>query len=201
MENLSFGDYKKMNFAEIIIAELRKRKITQQEVANEIGENYNTLKQWLYGKRTINETVAKKLCDYLDLDYKEVTKNDPYLNALEISEISTFGEKLRKILKAKNIGHSEFAEAINISPGNLSYIINDKRTIKLKTLCEICGYLNVNIYNMIKDDPKYATFSNQFATPILSLFEEAGITNLIPNYKDVLLSLIKDNKKIFQLAD
>lgn len=200
MEKLSFGDENKKNFAEIIIAELRKRKITQQDIANEIGESYGNLKHYLYGQRPIKESVAIKLCNYLNLDYMEAIKNDPYLSSLNSFVPITFGEKIKNILRTKNISFEEFAEEIGISKGTLSYIINDNKVVKIETICKMCAYLNTNIYNMIKDDPKYALIKDQFNSSILSLLNEIGITNPIPNYEEVLKKLIKANKYLF-MAD
>lgn len=201
MEDLSFGDENKKTFAEIIIAELKKRKITQQDIANAIGEDYNSLKQCLYCKRPIKESVAIKLCNYLSLDYNEVIKNDPHLNIWQNSNAITFGQKLGKLLRTRNIDHKDFAEAVGISSATLSYIINNNRTLKLNTVCTICSYLNVSIYNMIKDDPKYKLISDSFNTSIISLLKEAGIENPIPDYESALLNLIKANKYIFEAKD
>ena len=201
MEKLSFGDEKKKTFAEIIIAELRERELTQQDIANQIGENYNNLKSYLYGHRPIKESVAKKLCNYLNLDYEEAIKNDPYLNPLNYYEPISFGQKLKALLRNKNIGFDEFAEGVGISTGTLSYIINGNKIIKLETICKICSYLNTNIYDMIKDDPQYILIKNQFNTSTIHLLNEAGIVNPISNYEEVLIKLIKANKYLFMAND
>lgn len=197
MKNINFENTNKKTFAEIIISELKRRKITQQEIANAIGEDYNSLKQCLYCKRPIKESVAIKICNFLNLDFAEATKNDPHLNIWEDSDKITFGQKLGKILKAKNIDHKDFAEAIEIAPSTLSYIINNNRTLKLNVVCKICSFLNVSIYNMIKDDPKYKLISDNFNTSILSILKEAGIDSPIPNYEEVLINLIRKNKEMF----
>ena len=81
MRKLSFGDSNK-TFAEKVICILRERKITFPFLAEPVGENVNTVKNSLYGRRHIREDLARKICKFLDVDYYEMIKDDEYLNSL-----------------------------------------------------------------------------------------------------------------------
>lgn len=196
----SFGDVdkNKKTFAEKVLVILQERNIKYTVLAREVGENVSTIKQIFYGRRKPKREVAHKICDYLKIDYFSSIKDDPYLSPLN-EEAMTFGSKLSRILSSKNITQAEFAESIGISTATLSLIINDKQSFTTDVLFKICDELNLNVYDLIKDDPRYMDFANNFVnqTTIGSLFRKVGLQNPTKEDEEILVNLINDNKTLF----
>ena len=198
MRNSSFGDSKK-TFAEKTISILKKRNISFVALAKEVGENVNTVKNSLYGRRHIREDLARKICKFLDVDYYEMIKDDEYLNSLNPNVPLSFGKKLENILISKNIYKSDFADSLGLSNATITNIIQDKTDIKKDTLINICNLLNVDIYEMIKDDPKYISIKDNLNNKISisTVFQRVGITKPVSGYEDILTDLINKNRDLF----
>ena len=196
----SFGDVEenKKTFAEKVLCILQERNIKYTVLAREVGENVSTIKQIFYGRRKPKSELAHKICDYLKIDYFSYIKDDPYLSPLNDNSLS-FGNKLSRILSSKNITQAEFAESIGISTATLSLIINDKQSFTSDVLFKICDELKLNVYDLIKDDPRYMNFASNFVnqTTIESLFRKVGIENPTKKDEEILVNLINDNKTLF----
>lgn len=198
MKDVSLGDNKeRKNFCEKVIDIMQLSKMTYKSLAEGVGENVNTLKQTLYGRRRIKKDLATKICDYLGLNYLDMTKDDPFLSSYYSSDSNSFGAKLGKELSSRGITHYEFADTIGISNGTLSRIVNNKTDIKKDTLVKICSSLNLNIYDMIKDDPKYDEYSDLYSSSVIGLFKKVGIDEPVAGYENILLDLINNNKSLF----
>ena len=202
MKDLSFGDTHR-TFAEKVIDILKAENIKFTTLAKEVGENVSTIKNCLYGRRRIKKDIAEKICDYLKVDYYEMTKDDDYLNTLNPKKSLSFGQKLSNLLTSKGILQSDLAEILGVSESTISNIVNDKYDIKKDTLVKICNTLNVDMYEMLKDDPKYSYLKEEFKNKvsILSIFRSVGINNPKENYETILMDLINDNKQLFIDSD
>lgn len=199
MKNLSLGDTDKKTFAEKTIQELNLRKMSFVTLADGVGENVSTIKQCLYGNRKIKTVTAKKICNFLHLDFNEMIKDDAYLSSLNSVEYTTFGEKFGHFIEANNLNYSDVAENIGVSRTTIFNIIKDKNETRKDTLVKLCGTYNLDFYEMIKDDPKYSDFANNFEgnTNLSSLFRKVGINSFMPEYENILINLINDNKNLF----
>lgn len=195
MKDLSLGDDKQMTFVEKIIQEMNLRKISFPSLANAVGENENSIKQILYGRRKLKPDLANKLCDFFNLDFYEMTKNEPQLN----SNYTTFGQKFSHFLDVNSLSQNDVAKEIGVSRSTISNIINDKLDTKKDTLIAICGKYNLEFYDMVKDDPKYSEFSDNLnnKTSIMKLFRKVGIFNPVDGYENILANLINQNKDLF----
>ncbi len=90
------------------------------------------------------------------------------------------GERLRQLIKEKGYKHAAFARKINCSPQQLSYMINNHRTITRNTVDEICRkFPDVNAAWLLGLDapPKREAANAKIGEQILTLFTSAD--NLI----------------------
>ncbi len=196
MKDLSLGDETRNTFVKKINEELKVRKISLFDLAKGVGENLNTIKTILYGYRKLNLDLAKRLCNYLNLDFYEMTKDDPVFNS---NKCITFGQKLGHYLDVNNLRQDDIANEIGVSRVTISNIVNDKTNTNKDILVKICGKYNLDFYDMVKDDPKYSLISDSLNNKIsvMNLFQKVGINEPIAGYEDILTNLINENKELF----
>ncbi len=196
MKDSSLGDKTKKTFVEKIIQEMTFKNISFPVLADGVGENVNSIRAILYGNRKIDLDLAKRLCNYLQLDFYNMTKDDPILNS---NKCITFGQKLAHYLDVNNLRQDDVANEIGVSRATISNIVHDKKSTNKDTLVNICGKYNLEFYDMVKDDPKYSEFSSNLnnKTSIMKLFNKVGINDPIPGYEDILTNLINENKELF----
>lgn len=89
-------------------------------------------------------------------------------------ENSTFGDRIKCILKHENIKSVDLAKAINVKPPHISQVIHNKKNLSDRTLKLISKTYNINldwlVYgkgNMYIDQNKY----NQILNRILNIFD------------------------------
>lgn len=196
MEDLSLGDENKKSFVEKVIQEMNFKNISFPVLANGVGENVNSIRSILYGQRKIDLDLAKRLCDYLHLDFYQMTKDDSQLNS---NKYITFGQKLGHYLDVNSIRQDDIASEIGVSRVTISNIVNDKKNTTKDILVKICGKYNLDFYDMVKDDPKYSELFDNLnnRVSVMNLFRKVGINNPIDGYEDILTNLINENKDLF----
>lgn len=196
MKDLSLGDETKNTFVKKVNQKLKTKNMTYIDLAEGVGENVNTIKTILYGYRKINLDLAKRLCNYLNLDFYEMTKDDPKLNS---NKCLTFGQKLGHYLEVNSIRQDDIASEIGVSRVTISNIVNNKTNTNKDILVKICGKCNLDFYEMVKDDPKYSELSNNLSNrvSVMNLFKKVGINEPIDGYEEILTNLINANKELF----
>lgn len=55
-----------------------------------------------------------------------------------------YGRKLKDILDEKGISQAELSRMTGIEPSNISYIVNNDRNVREKTLARICEALKID---------------------------------------------------------
>lgn len=108
---MSLGDETKKTFVEKVIQEMSFRNISFVTLADGVGENVSSIKQALYGRRKIKPDLAKKLCDYLHLDFYSMTKDDSKLNLKSY----TFGQKFGNYLDVNSLTQNDVAKAVGVT--------------------------------------------------------------------------------------
>lgn len=81
----------------------------------------------------------------------------------------------------------------------MSNIIHNKTDIKKDKLIQICSLLNLNLYDLIKNDPKFKYYipDGICDTLVISLFKKVGIDDPREGSENILMNLINENKELF----
>lgn len=116
-----------------IAAILAERKMTQKDLADQIGVHQPTISQVITGKKNLPK-VVQKIMVALDLTI-------PHKNNSHQTDYLSIGKRIALLLDERNITQVEFAATADITPATLSNIITGKsKTTKyLSQIAEALG--------------------------------------------------------------
>lgn len=77
---------------------------------------------------------------------------------MDITNLDTFGKRLKFLLELKEIRNKDLANALNLAPNSISSYCNDQRSPDLKTLTRIADYLNVNSDFLLMRSDDYSSY-------------------------------------------
>ncbi len=86
---------------------------------------------------------------YRDVDFL-ANKMDNRVDG-NIINIELFAQRLRDIMRLKNISQTELANRINISTNSVHKIVNGRNLPSLQTYLNICQALNISFGDLLKD--------------------------------------------------
>lgn len=63
-----------------------------------------------------------------------------------------YGWKIKKLLKERDMSQADLARASGIEPSNISYIVNNDRNVREKTLWSLCQGLHCKPEEIILEE-------------------------------------------------
>lgn len=155
----------------------KKRNITMKELAERVGVSQTTISFLENDKRTISMLVLKKIAKELNVEYRELLKNDEEYftpgknidNDNKLS-ISVTEEESEKYIKRKK----EYFSAIRLSNPDIELIIRAETEPTQKLL------------EMDEDDKRFLTTFHNRAI-------RSGLSEFFDNYREELTKYIMDS--------
>ena len=160
-------------FSKILTRLINDNRISQSELANELGTHRQNVYQWVSGKTVPRNDMLSKIADYFEvsIDYllgkgseqltakaktnlqskniKQPAKqklNTKFKTHKNLKEI--FSDNLKYYRKQAGLTQDDFAKSVQTDPVYISYIENGKRFPSIEYIEKMANVLNIESYKL-----------------------------------------------------
>ena len=160
-------------FSKILTRLINDNRISQSELANELGTHRQNVYQWVSGKTVPRNDMLSKIADYFEvsIDYllgkgseqftakaktnlqskniKQSAKqklNTKFKTHKNLKEI--FSDNLKYYRKQAGLTQDDFAKSVQTDPVYISYIENGKRFPSIEYIEKMANVLNIESYKL-----------------------------------------------------
>ena len=162
-----------MMFSKILTRLINDNRISQSELANELGTHRQNVYQWVSGKTVPRNDMLSKIADYFEvsIDYL-LGKGSEQLTAKAKTNLQSknikqpakqklntkfkthknlkkiFSDNLKYYRKQAGLTQDDFAKSVQTDPVYISYIENGKRFPSIEYIEKMANVLNIESYKL-----------------------------------------------------
>lgn len=119
----------------------KQKKLTQIQLAEQIGKHESSIRKYEKGLTDIPNEVISKIADVLEV------------SPAELLGISTINERVKEVRKRLHLSQEEFGNKIGLSKSGISNIENGIRNVNPKHIKLIGAVFNINESWLMTGEP------------------------------------------------